>query len=79
MPIKPTLKTKLEKDDGKSFDVGKFLHSGKISFLDLWLAGMRERVKMIGENFLMESVPGQSIIIQVRIPIGDGTRNQKHQ
>ena len=37
----------------------------------LGLAGMRERVSLLGGNFVVESTPGRGTTIQVRIPTGE--------
>jgi len=75
------------KDDGKSFDAERVLHSkgnGRLGLL-----GMRERLEMIGGTFAIASLPGKGTSIQAQIPLGkarsggaklaDGVgRNQKN-
>jgi signal transduction histidine kinase len=53
------------KDDGKSFDVERVLHSkgGK----HLGLLGMRERLEMIGGAFEVESAPGKGTTVTAKI------------
>ncbi len=62
------------KDDGKSFDVERTLHSngGK----RLGLLGMRERLEMVGGNFCVESAPGQGTTIQAEIPFAKVRKGQ---
>jgi signal transduction histidine kinase len=56
------------KDDGKSFDVERTLYTngGK----RLGLLGMRERLEMVGGEFVVESSPGKGTVIQAQIPRG---------
>jgi signal transduction histidine kinase len=56
------------KDNGKSFNVERVLHSkgnGRLGLL-----GMRERLEMVGGRFDIESVPGTGTTIQAQIPLG---------
>jgi len=55
------------KDDGKSFQVERIFHAGKIKRLGL--LGMRERVEMVGGVFCVESTPGQGTTVRVEIPL----------
>ena len=55
------------KDNGRSFDVQKVLHSRRSKRLGL--LGMRERVEMVGGTFVVESAPGKGTTIQADIPI----------
>jgi signal transduction histidine kinase len=54
------------KDDGKSFNLERTLHvnGGK----RLGLLGMRERLKMVGGKFIVESSPGKGTTILAQIP-----------
>ncbi len=54
------------RDDGKSFDANKVMHSGNAKRLGL--LGMRERLEMVGGSFQVESEPGQGTTIFARIP-----------
>jgi signal transduction histidine kinase len=59
-------------DDGKSFDVERVLHlkgNGRLGLL-----GMRERVEMVGGNFIVESAPGRGTTVQAQIPLGKAVR-----
>jgi signal transduction histidine kinase len=54
-------------DDGKSFDVKHVLRTkgnGRLGLL-----GMRERLQMIGGNFLIKSTPGHGTTVTARIPV----------
>ena len=62
------------KDNGKSFDVHKVMHSGKVRHVGL--LGMKERVDMIGGAFEIESSPGKGTTIHVAIPFKNGTRKR---
>ncbi len=55
-------------DDGKSFDVERVLQAnhGK----RLGLLGMRERLEMVGGNFLVQSALGRGTTILAKIPTG---------
>jgi signal transduction histidine kinase len=54
------------KDDGKSFQVERVIHSRENKRLGL--LGMRERVEMVGGTFCVESAPGHGTTIRVEIP-----------
>lgn len=56
------------KDDGKSFNVGRVLKAN--GGRRLGLLGMRERVEMVGGNFMVESAPGKGTTIQAQLPLG---------
>jgi signal transduction histidine kinase len=62
------------KDNGKSFEVERVLHTKRNKRLGL--LGMRERVEMVGGSFAVESAPGQGTTIQAQIPFGNGTKTQ---
>lgn len=62
------------KDNGKSFEVERVLHTRKSKRLGL--LGMRERVEMVGGKFGVESIPGQGTTIRVRVPLGNGAKAQ---
>jgi signal transduction histidine kinase len=57
-------------DDGKGFEVERVLYAKRHQRLGL--LGMRERVEMVGGSFGVESGPGQSTSIHVRIPLANG-------
>lgn len=56
------------KDDGKSFNVGRVMHSrgGK----HLGLLGMRERLEMVGGHFQVASTPENGTTIEARVSAG---------
>lgn len=54
-------------DDGKSFQVERVLASNTRKRLGL--LGMRERVEMVGGNFLIESAPGAGTTVRAEIPL----------
>ena len=58
------------KDNGKSFDVERVLHSRRTRRLGL--LGMRERVEMVGGKFTVESAPGHGTTIRTQIPFRNG-------
>ncbi len=63
------------KDNGKSFNVARYLHGAKNKHLGL--IGMRERVEMVGGKFSVESSPGQGTIIRAEIPMANTTTRRK--
>jgi signal transduction histidine kinase len=56
------------KDDGKSFDVERTLHTNRGKRLGL--LGMRERLEMVGGSFTVESAPQKGTTILAQIPLG---------
>jgi PAS domain S-box-containing protein len=58
------------KDDGKSFQVERTLHSRGRKHLGL--LGMRERLEMVGGHFEVESAPGKGTTITAFLPPGNG-------
>jgi len=58
------------KDDGKSFQVDRVLHTKKNKHLGL--LGMRERVEMVGGSLRIESAPGKGTTIHAQIPATNG-------
>jgi PAS domain S-box-containing protein len=56
------------KDDGKSFQVERILHSPRNARLGL--IGMRERVEMVGGSLSIESAPGRGTTVRAVIPFG---------
>jgi PAS domain S-box-containing protein len=56
------------KDDGRSFDVEGVLHANRGRRLGL--LGMRERLEMVGGNFLVESEPGKGTVVWAQFPVG---------
>jgi signal transduction histidine kinase len=61
------------KDDGKSFQVDRVLHTKKNKRLGL--LGMRERVEMVGGSLSVESTPGRGTTIRAKIPVTNGKGN----
>jgi PAS domain S-box-containing protein len=62
-------------DDGKSFNVARFLQRAKNKHLGL--IGMRERVEMVGGKFSVESAPGLGTTIRAEIPFADVKSRRK--
>ena len=64
------------KDDGKSFQAQRVLHSKRNTRLGL--IGMRERLEMVGGSFSVESAPGKGTTVLAQIPLANchvgGTR-----
>jgi len=58
------------KDDGRSFQVERILHTRGNKRLGL--LGMRERVEMVGGSFSVESTPGKGTTVRVDIPLANG-------
>jgi signal transduction histidine kinase len=58
------------KDDGKSFNVKRALHTNGSERLGL--LGMRERLEMVGGSFAIESAPGKGSTIIAQIPPDNG-------
>jgi len=63
------------RDDGKSFNVARFLR--RVKNKHLGLIGMRERVEMVGGKFSVESAPGEGTTIRAEIPFSDQTARRK--
>ena len=61
------------RDDGKSFEVDRVLHTRKNKRLGL--LGMRERVEMVGGSLAVESAPGKGTTIRAQIPFTNGKGN----
>jgi signal transduction histidine kinase len=57
------------KDDGKSFQAQRVMHSKRNTRLGL--IGMRERLEMVGGSFSVESAPGKGTTIRAQIPLAD--------
>jgi signal transduction histidine kinase len=55
------------KDDGKSFQAQRVMHSKRNKRLGL--IGMRERLEMVGGSFGVESAPGKGTTVIAQIPI----------
>jgi signal transduction histidine kinase len=55
------------KDDGKSFQAQRVMHSKRNTRLGL--IGMRERLEMVGGKFVVESSPGKGTTVQAQIPL----------
>jgi PAS domain S-box-containing protein len=58
------------KDNGKSFQAQRVMHSKRNTRLGL--IGMRERLEMVGGKFVVESSPGKGTTIQAQIPLTSG-------
>jgi signal transduction histidine kinase len=58
------------KDNGKSFEAQRIMHSKRNARLGL--IGMRERLEMVGGRFDVESAPGKGTTITAQIPLGNG-------
>jgi signal transduction histidine kinase len=56
------------KDNGKSFQAQRVMHSKRNTRLGL--IGMRERLEMVGGKFAVESSPGKGTTVQAQIPLG---------
>lgn len=61
-------------DDGKSFKVENVLQMK--SRKRLGLLGMRERLEMIGGNFIVESARGKGTIVKAQIPLHHAARSK---
>jgi signal transduction histidine kinase len=55
------------KDDGKSFQAQRVMHSKRNTRLGL--IGMRERLEMVGGSFSVESAPGKGTTVRAQIPL----------
>lgn len=55
------------KDDGRGFDIAKIM-GDQTPGNGIGLLGMRERVKLLGGNFNIESQPGQGTSLSITIP-----------
>jgi signal transduction histidine kinase len=60
------------KDNGKSFEAQRVMHSKRNTRLGL--IGMRERLEMVGGRFGVESAPGKGTTIRAQIPFTKGNR-----
>ncbi|MGA2221366.1 MAG: ATP-binding protein [Verrucomicrobiia bacterium] len=60
------------KDNGKSFEAQRVMHSKRNTRLGL--IGMRERLEMVGGSFGVESAPGKGTTIRAQIPFAKGNR-----
>jgi len=57
------------KDNGKSFQAQRVMHSKRNTRLGL--IGMRERLEMVGGNFSVESAPGKGTTVRAQIPLAN--------
>jgi signal transduction histidine kinase len=57
------------KDNGKSFQAQRVMHSKRNTRLGL--IGMRERLEMVGGSFSVESAPGRGTTIRAQIPLAN--------
>ena len=55
------------KDNGKSFQAQRVMHSKRNTRLGL--IGMRERLEMVGGSFNIESAPGKGTTVRAQIPL----------
>jgi len=60
--------TMLIEDDGQGFDMAMVKEKGDQC---LGLMGMRERVNLLGGNFVIEAAPGEGTTIRVIIPLSE--------
>jgi signal transduction histidine kinase len=60
------------KDNGKSFEAQRVMHSKRNTRLGL--IGMRERLEMVGGSFAVESALGKGTTIRAEIPFTNGNR-----
>ena len=58
----------LVRDDGEGFDVGETLNSDDPARA-LGLAGMEERVSLLGGQLTVESTPGGGTVVRARVPV----------
>jgi signal transduction histidine kinase len=63
------------KDNGKSFQTQRVMHSKQNSHLGL--LGMRERLEMIGGSFSVESAPGNGTTVRAQIPLSNCNSERK--
>lgn len=59
------------KDNGKGFELKRFLFVGRCKRLGL--LGIKERVEMVGGKFTVESMPGKGTTIHAQIPFNNGS------
>lgn len=64
------------RDDGQGFDTGR-LDVGR--HVGLGLAGIEERVQLLGGNFEVQSRPGDGTSIQVSIPLANTLESTEHR
>jgi signal transduction histidine kinase len=57
------------KDNGKSFQAQRVMHSKRNTRLGL--IGMRERLEMVGGSFSVESTPGRGTTVRAQIPLAN--------
>ena len=57
------------KDNGKSFQAQRVMHSKRNTRLGL--IGMRERLEMVGGSFSVESAPGRGTTVRAQIPLAN--------
>ncbi|MGA2281896.1 MAG: sensor histidine kinase [Verrucomicrobiota bacterium] len=57
------------KDNGKSFQAQRVMHSKRNTRLGL--IGMRERLEMVGGSFSVESAPGKGTTVRAQIPLAN--------
>ena len=62
------------KDNGKSFQAQRVLHSKRNTRLGL--IGMRERLEMVGGSFSVESAPGKGTTVRAQIPLANCRRGE---
>ena len=62
------------KDNGKSFQAQRVMHSKRNTRLGL--IGMRERLEMVGGSFSVESAPGKGTTVRAQIPLANCRRGE---
>ena len=65
------------KDNGKGFELKRFLFIGRCKRLGL--LGIRERVEMVGGKFTVESVPGKGTTIHAQIPFNNDSAGERRR
>ena len=64
------------KDNGKSFQAQRVMHSKRNTRLGL--IGMRERLEMVGGSFSVESAPGKGTTVRAQIPLAHCRRGAEN-
>jgi len=63
------------RDDGKAFEMADMVAT--IDYQRLGLLGMKERVRMVGGEFYIESKPGKGTIVRAEIPYLTNLRDEQ--
>ncbi|MFC1735142.1 HAMP domain-containing protein [Candidatus Hydrogenedentota bacterium] len=64
-------------DDGRGFDLNSVRKRGDRP--SLGIMGMRERTSLLGGDFVVDTSPGKSTIIRVRIPLNSSDQQQEFE